>query len=64
MSDDEEKVDGEINPDLLEAGLDDDAVIEEDVDLEDGDVPIHKLSEDEEEDGLIADSYDDDQDKW
>jgi hypothetical protein len=67
MSDDEKELEegGELNPDLLEAGLDDDPVIDgDDLTDDDVDVPISKLIDEEEEEGLIADSYDDDGDKW
>lgn len=59
MSDDEEKVDGEINPDLLEAGFDDDTSLGEDESLEDGDLSLEKAAEDEDEEGALADKFDD-----
>ncbi len=60
MSDEEEKVDGELNPDLLEAGLEDEPVVDGDEVLEDdGIVPLSKLIDEEEEEGAETDGFDD-----
>ncbi len=59
MSDDEKEVDGELNPDLLEAGLDDEPVDSDDVPEDDGTVPLNKLIDEEEEEGAESDSFDD-----
>ncbi len=60
MSDDEKEVDGELNPDLLEAGLDDEPALDgDDVAEDDGTVPLSKLIDDEEEEGAESDSFDD-----
>jgi hypothetical protein len=64
MSDDEEKVDGEINPDLLEAGLDDEPVLDgDDLGEEDEFASLDDLADKEDEEGLVADGFDD-EDKW
>lgn len=68
MSDDEKELEegeGTLNPDLLEEGLGDDVVADDELDPgdDDGDVPMSKLIEEEDEEGLLADGFDD-EDKW